>query len=63
MAKTNVLQFLREVRQEAVKVTWPPRRETMISTALVIAMVLLAAVFFFVVDQVLSWAVRALLLL
>ena len=63
MAKTNVVQFLREVRQEAVKVTWPPRRETMISTALVIAMVLLASVFFFVVDQVLSWAVRALLLL
>ena len=63
MAKTNVVQFLREVRQEAVKVTWPPRRETMISTALVIAMVLLAAVFFFVVDQVLSWAVRVLLVL
>ncbi len=33
MAKTDVVQFFREVRQEASKVTWPTRKETTISTA------------------------------
>jgi preprotein translocase subunit SecE len=58
MAKTNVAQFIREVRQEAAKVTWPTRRETMISTAMVMIMVVLAALFFLVVDQILALGVR-----
>jgi preprotein translocase subunit SecE len=61
MAKTNVAQFFREVRQEAAKVTWPTRRETAISTAMVVVMVILAAIFFLVVDEVLAFAVRLLL--
>jgi preprotein translocase subunit SecE len=48
---TNPLTFLQEVRAEAAKVTWPSRRETMITTALVILMVLLASLFFVAVDQ------------
>ena len=52
------LQFLQEVRQEATKVTWPTRRETLITTGLVIAMVILASLFFLGVDEVLQLAVR-----
>jgi preprotein translocase subunit SecE len=61
MARTNIVQFLREVRQEALKVTWPTRKETLISTVMVIVMVLLAAVFFLIVDEILAVSVRFLL--
>jgi preprotein translocase subunit SecE len=53
-------RFVREVRSEVSKVTWPSRKETMVTTGLVIAMVALAAVFFLVVDQVIGVGVRAL---
>ncbi|MBN4016708.1 preprotein translocase subunit SecE [Rhodospirillaceae bacterium AH-315-P19] len=56
--KTNPAQFIRQVRQEVAKVTWPTRRETGVSTVMVFIMVVLAAVFFFLVDQVLSLGVR-----
>jgi preprotein translocase subunit SecE len=54
------LKFLREVRAEMTKVTWPSRKETLVTTGLVFAMVALAAVFFLVVDQVIGIGVRAL---
>lgn len=57
--KLNPGEFVREVRQEAAKVTWPSRKETMITTAMVILMSVLAAVFFMLVDWVLSLGVRA----
>ena len=47
----NPFTFLQEVRTEAAKVTWPSRRETLITSALVIAMVLAASIFFVAVDQ------------
>ena len=53
MAKINPGQFIREVRQEVAKVTWPTRKETMITTIMVFIMVFLAAVFFILVD--LGW--------
>jgi len=52
------MQFVQQVRQEVSKVTWPTRRETTVSTLMVFVMVIVAAIFFFVVDQVLSVAVR-----
>ncbi|HLS69727.1 MAG TPA: preprotein translocase subunit SecE [Kiloniellales bacterium] len=58
MAKSNPGQFVREVRQEVSKVTWPTRKETVVTTIMVFIMALLAALFFFFVDQILSWAVR-----
>ena len=61
MAKVNPGQFMREVRQEISKVTWPSRKETMISTGMVFVMVFLAALFFFVVDQILAFGVRQIL--
>jgi preprotein translocase subunit SecE len=61
MQKTDVMQFFREVRQEAAKVTWPTRKETMISTGMVLVMVILAAIFFFVIDELIAIGVRFLL--
>ncbi|HSR72162.1 MAG TPA: preprotein translocase subunit SecE [Kiloniellales bacterium] len=61
MAKVNPGQYIREVRREVSKVTWPTRKETMVTTAMVFIMVFLAALFFFFVDQVLSVAVRFIL--
>lgn len=52
MAKTSPAQFIREVRQEANKVTWPTRKETGITTAMVFVMVVFAALFFFLVDTI-----------
>jgi preprotein translocase subunit SecE len=61
MAKTNPGQFVREVRQEAKKVTWPTRKETGVTTAMVLGMTVLASLFLFLVDQILSVGIRALL--
>ena len=58
MKKTSPMQFLQEVRQEAAKVTWPTRKETGISTAMVFVFVILAAIFFFFVDQILQFGVK-----
>jgi preprotein translocase subunit SecE len=57
MAKTSPLQFIRQVRQETAKVTWPSRKETAITTMMVFIMVTLAALFFLVIDQVFSYVV------
>ena len=51
MAKVSPFKFLQEVRTETDKVTWPSRRETAITTAMVFVMVALASVFFLVADQ------------
>ncbi|WP_395825982.1 preprotein translocase subunit SecE [Elstera sp.] len=61
MAKTSPVQFFKEVRLEARKVTWPTWKETWISTAMVFVMGLLAALFFFLVDQGLSYGIRLIL--
>ena len=58
MAKTSPIEFFQQVRQEVSRVTWPSRKETMVTTAMVFAMVFIAAVFFFVVDQAFSAGVR-----
>ena len=61
MAKTNPVEFLQQVRSEGAKVTWPTRKETVITTAMVFVMVLLASLFFLVTDQVLRWVVSLIL--
>ncbi len=61
MAKTSPAEFVREVRQEMAKVTWPSRRELLVTTASVLAMSALAALFFFLVDQLLAFVVKLLL--
>lgn len=59
----NPFTFLQQVRSETSKVVWPTRRETMITTLMVFVMVVLAAAFFFAVDQLLGWGVGMLLTL
>ena len=60
-SKTNPFTFFQQVRAEVAKVTWPTRRETLITSVMVFIMVILAAIFFFAVDQLLGWGVGMLL--
>lgn len=59
MAKTNPFEFIQQVRAETAKVSWPSRKETMITTVMVLAMVFLASMFFLAVDwglaSLVSW--------
>jgi preprotein translocase subunit SecE len=57
MAKTNPVEFLQEVRDESRKVTWPTRKELMVSTIMVMIMVIVASLFFLGVDTVLKYVV------
>lgn len=57
----NPSKFIREVRQEVSKVTWPTRKETMVSTGMVLLLVLISAFFFWVVDSLISFAVRSII--
>ena len=61
MAKTSPQQFVQQVRQEVGKVTWPTRRETLVTTLMVFIMVALAALFFFVIDEAINFSMRMLL--
>src|SRR5215813_1287859 len=61
MAKISPFKFLQEVRAEAQKVTWPSRRETAVTTAMVFVMVAVASIFFLVADQVMRMVVTLVL--
>ncbi len=61
MAKTNPVEFLQEVRDEASKVTWPSRRELGVSTVMVFIMVIVASLFFLGVDAILKLVVDGVL--
>ena len=61
MAKVNPGQFVREVRHEVDKVTWPTRKETGVTTVMVFIMVFLLMIFFFFVDQILAWGIKLIL--
>lgn len=55
MAKSNPFEFLQQVRSEASKVTWPTRKETMITTAMVLVMIVVFSLFFLLTDSVIRW--------
>ena len=57
----NPFAFLQQVRAEAVKVVWPTRRETAVSTVMVVAFAILAALFFLAADQIIGYGVQYLL--
>jgi preprotein translocase subunit SecE len=61
MAKFSPFKFLQEVRTETAKVTWPSKRETAITTAMVFVMVAIAAVFFLVADQIIRFLITTVL--
>ena len=60
-ARISPGEFARQVRQEVAKVTWPTRKETLVTTAMVFVMVIVSAVFFLIVDQGASMGVRFIL--
>ena len=59
--RTSIPQFASQVRAEGRKIVWPSRKETWITSVMVLIMVVIAAVFFFVVDAGLSFASRIIL--
>jgi preprotein translocase subunit SecE len=61
MALTSPFEFLQQVRAEAAKVTWPTRRETLVTTIMVVLMAVFASVFFLISDQIISRAVGLIL--
>ena len=57
----NPLQFIQEVKQEAFKVTWPTSKETLQGSLMVVAMAIIAALFFLMLDQILKFLLELLL--
>ena len=57
MAKVSPFKFLQEVRAETDKVTWPSRRETMVTTIMVFLMAAVCAIFFLIADQIIRLAI------
>ena len=58
MAKTNVAEFIQQVRQEMSRVTWPTRREVWTTTIVVILTSLVFGLYLWVIDLGLSWIVE-----
>ena len=58
---TSPFEFLQQVRAEGTKVTWPSRRETLITTAMVFVFAILASLFFLLSDSVIRFSMSTLL--
>lgn len=54
MSKSNPVEFLQDVRAEAKKVTWPSRKETLVTTGMVFVLVVVASLFFLFSDMIMS---------
>jgi preprotein translocase subunit SecE len=61
MARTNPLQFIQQVRAETAKVVWPTRRETGLTTVMVMIMATVFATFFFLVDLLIRFSLETVL--
>ena len=57
----NPLKFIQEVKQEAFRVSWPTRKETLQGTLMVVSMAILASIFFLLLDQVLKFFLELIL--
>jgi len=57
----NPLRFIQQVKQEAFKVVWPTGKETIQGTLMVMAMAIIASVFFLLLDQILKFLLEILL--
>ncbi|MAS88135.1 MAG: preprotein translocase subunit SecE [Micavibrio sp.] len=55
------IKFLNEVKSETKKVTWPTRKETIISTIMVLVMVIIISLFLYFADQIIAWLVSLIL--
>ena len=56
--KTSPAQFVRQVRQEILKVTWPEKKDTFMSSAIVIILIILFSLFFLMTDQIWSFSIK-----
>ena len=56
--KTSPAQFVRQVRQEMQKVTWPERKDVFISSAIVILLIFLFSIFFLLTDQLWAFSIK-----
>lgn len=61
MARSGPLNYIREVKAEGKKITWPTRQETIASTIAVFIMVILVSIFLYLSDQVLAYIVSLIL--
>ncbi len=61
MATINPMQFLQQTRSEIAKITWPTRREVVLTTVMVFLLAMLAATFFFLVDLLIRTGLNELL--
>ncbi len=59
----NPLRFLQEVKQEAFKITWPTKKDTVTGSLMVFGLATLAAVFFLLLDQILRFLLNLVLTL
>ena len=57
----NPIKFIQEVKQEAFKVSWPTGKETMQGTLMVLAMAIIASLFFLLLDQLLKFFLEIIL--
>ncbi len=57
----NPIRFINQVQAELSKVVWPSRRETMISTLMVLVMFILSMIFFLSFDRLSQWIIQFLL--
>ena len=56
--KTSPALFVRQVRQELRKVIWPEKRDTFLSSAIVIGLIIIFSIFFLLTDQIWSYAIK-----
>tara|TARA_E500000331_G_C17152538_1_gene668001 strand:- start:835 stop:1026 length:192 start_codon:yes stop_codon:yes gene_type:complete len=61
MKSSNIINFIKEVKQEGRKIVWPTRKETLITTAMVLVMVIIFSIFFLLVDNVIAWFIKILM--
>ena len=61
MKRTGPIEFIQQVRNEVSKVTWPSRNETTITSVIVIFFAIIASIFFFLSDQVMSFFIKLIL--
>ena len=58
MKMLNIINFVKEVKQEGKKIVWPTRKETLITTAMVLLMVVIFSIFFLLVDNIIAWFIK-----
>ena len=61
MARANPVQFIQQVRAEAGKIAWSPRREVVITTIMVVLFAAFAALFFSLADFIIRWVLEVVL--